>query len=176
MQHYDRQAPIYNIQYLREQNAKIENILNRVILGPNEKVLDLGCGTGFLISHIAQRVGFLVCLDVSQKALFEAKKRSRNHSNIYIIRADADTTPFPVGIFDKIFAITILQNMPEPMKTITEMKRTAKPEAIFSVTGLKKKFTRKRFVNLLRNGKMNIMSLNTDEQLKGYVAICTNLQ
>lgn len=175
MQHYDKQATIYNVHYLVEQNAKIETMLSRMTFRRNEKVLDLGCGTGFLFPYLAQKAEFLVGLDISKKVLHEAKKRARGHLNIHIIRADADTTPFLGGIFNKILSITVLQNMPKPKKTITEMKRTAKAEAIFAVTGLKKKFTEERFVNLLENGKLKVLSLNTDEQLKGYVAICKNL-
>jgi len=176
MRHYDRQAAIYDVQYLGEQDAKIEDILNSMDLESNELVLDLGCGTGFLFQHITQRVGLLVGIDVSQKALQEAKKRTKNLSNIVLVRADADYTPFLDRIFDKVFAVTVLQNMPDPMKTITEMKRIGKPQATFSVTGLKKKFTQESFVNLLKTARLKVSTLKTDQQLKGHVAVCTNLE
>ena len=175
MRHYDQQAAIYDVQYLGEQDAKIEDILNSIRLGSNELVLDLGCGTGFLFQHINKRVELLVGIDVSSRALREAKKRTKNLSNIALIRADADNTPFPDHIFDRIFAITLLQNMPNPMKTITEMKRIGKPQAIFAVTGLKKKFTTKSFVDLLERARLKVVTLNTNQRLKGHVAVCTNL-
>jgi len=175
MRHYDQQAAIYDVQYLGEQDAKIEDILNSIRLGSNELVLDLGCGTGFLFQHINKRVELLVGIDVSSRALREAKKRTKNLSNIALIRADADNTPFPDHIFDRIFAITLLQNMPNPMKTITEMKRIGKPQAIFAVTGLKKKFTTKSFLDLLERARLKVVTLNTNQRLKGHVAVCTNL-
>jgi len=175
LRHYDKQAAIYDTQYLGEQNAKIEDILNSMRLGSNETVLDLGCGTGFLFQHINKRVGLLVGIDLSQKALREAKKRTKNLSNIVLVRADADNTPFPDHIFDKVFAITVLQNMPEPIKTITEMKRIGKPKAAFAVTGLKKKFTQESFVDLLERTQLKVVTLNTNQRLKGHVAVCTNL-
>ena len=175
MRHYDQQAAIYDVQYLGEQDAKIEDILNSIRLGSNELVLDLGCGTGFLFQHINKRVELLVGIDVSSRALREAKKRTKNMPNIVLIRADADNTPFPDHIFDRIFAITLLQNMPNPMKTITEMKRIGKPQAIFAVTGLKKKFTQESFVALLERAWLKVVTLNTNQQLKGHVAVCTNL-
>jgi len=175
MQHYDRQATIYNVQYLGEQNAKIEDALKDIEFRVNEYVLDLGCGTGFLFPYINQKAGFLVGVDVSQNALKEAKKQTQNIQNIALVRADADNTPFPDHIFDKIFAITVLQNMPDPKKTITEMKRTSKPEAVFAVTGLKKKFTQESFVDLLEQAQLKILTLNTDNELKGIVAVCTSI-
>ena len=176
IRHYDQQATIYDVQYLGEQNSKIEDTLNSMKLESNELVLDLGCGTGFLFQHISKNVGFLVGIDISAKVLREAKKRTKNMPNIALVRADADNTPFPDHKFDKIFAITVLQNMPEPTKTIAEMKRTGKPEAVFAVTGLKKKYTTENFVDLLERAKLKVVTLNTSQRLKGYVAVCRNFE
>jgi ubiquinone/menaquinone biosynthesis C-methylase UbiE len=174
MRHYDQQAAIYDVQYVGEQDAKIEEILSSIELKPNEAILDLGCGTGFLFQHINKRVGLLVGLELSSEALREAKKRTKNIPNIVLVRADADYTPFPDRTFDKVFAITLLQNMPNPMKTITEMKRVSKTQAVFAVTGLKKKFTAERFVELLERAQLKVVTLTTNHQLKGHVVVCTN--
>ena len=175
MRHYDQEATIYDAQYLGEQNAKIEDALSNTELKPNELVLDLGCGTGFLFQHIDETIRLLVGLDISSNVLQEAKKHTKNLSNIALVRADADYTPFPDCIFDRVFAITLLQNMPDPLKTISEMKRIGKPQTIFAVTGLKKKFTTKSFVDLLERARLKVVTLNTNERLKGHVAVCTNL-
>jgi len=176
MRHYDQEAAIYDVQYLGEQNAKIEVILKSMELSLNGAVLDLGCGTGFLFQNIAQRVGLLVGIDLSQKALQEAKKHTKNRYNIALVRADADNAPFPDCIFDRVFAITLLQNMPDPLKTISEMRRIGKPQAIFAVTGLKKKFTQEVFVDLLKAARLKVSALETDQRLKGHIAICTNAE
>jgi len=176
MRHYDQQSIVYDVQYLGEQNAKIEDALSSTELKPNEVVLDLGCGTGFLFQHINKSIRLLVGLDISSKALREAKKRTKNLSNIALIRADADNTPFRDKIFDRVFAITLLQNMPDPLKTITEMKRIGKPQSMFLITGLKKKFTQKSFSDLLKMAQLKVSTLGTDQQLKGHIAVCTNAE
>jgi ubiquinone/menaquinone biosynthesis C-methylase UbiE len=176
IRHYDQQATIYDVQYLGEQNAKIEGALSSTEIKPNELVLDLGCGTGFLFHHIDESIRLLVGLDISLNVLREAKKRTKNLSNIALIRADADNTPFPDCVFDRVFAITLLQNMPDPLKTISEMKRVGKPQAIFAVTGLKKKFTQEGFINLLKTARLKVHALETAQQLKGHVAVCTNAE
>jgi ubiquinone/menaquinone biosynthesis C-methylase UbiE len=176
MRHYDQQASIYDVQYLGEQDAKIEDALSSTELKPNEVVLDVGCGTGFLFHHISKNVGLLIGIDISSKALREAKKRTKNHSNIALIRADADNTPFADRSFDKVFAITLLQNMPGPLKTIIEMKRIGKPQAVFVITGLKKKFTQESFSDLLKTAQLKVSVLETDQQLKGHIAVCTNAE
>jgi ubiquinone/menaquinone biosynthesis C-methylase UbiE len=176
MRHYDQQSVIYDVQYLGEQNAKIDDILNSMKLGSDEHVLDLGCGTGFLFTHISKNVGLLVGVDVSAKALREAKKRTKNMPNIVLVRADADNTPFPDHIFDRVFAITLLQNMPHPLKTISEMKRVGKTQAMFAITGLKKKFTQESFADLLKKAQLKVSALETDQQLKGHIAVCINAE
>jgi len=174
MSHYDHQAKVYDLRYLEEQDAKIRAALNRMLLISNELILDIGCGTGFLFHHINKTTAFLMGIDISLKLLREAKERTKNLSNIALIRADADNTPFPNHIFYRIFAITLLQNMPNPKKTISEMRRIGKPEALFVVTGLKKKFTRESFIDLLKQAQLKISILQTNEHLKDYIAICKN--
>ena len=176
MRHYDQQAEIYNLQYVGEQNAKIEELLKNMNLESGDYVLDLGCGTGFLFPFIAQKVSFIAGLDVSKKALKKAKERTEMSSNVFLVCADADSAPFVGDFFNKVFAVTVLQNMPDPQVTITEMKRTAKPKAMFAVTGLKKKFTQDSFVSLLQSAKLKVVALATNEELKGFTAVCTSAE
>ncbi len=175
MHHYDHQAKVYDAQYLEEQNDKIEAALKDVELRSNELVLDVGCGTGILFHHLNQSTELLVGLDISKKILQEAKTRIKNQSNILFVHADADNIPFSNHIFDRVFAITLLQNMPDPTKTISEIKRIGKPEAIFVLTGLKKKFMRESYIDLIKQAQLKVSTLKTDEHLKDYVAVCKNL-
>lgn len=174
IKHYNQQASIYNLQYLEEQNLKNENILKNLNVNPNDLLLDLGCGTGFLFPYI-RNPKILIGIDVSRNSLIHAKKRIQKMKNIELVCADADYTPFPDHIFDKIFAITIFQNIPKPRKTIQEMKRIGKSQAIFAITGLKKKYTKQNFVDLLEKKKLQIIKLINNEKIKGYLALCINI-
>jgi demethylmenaquinone methyltransferase/2-methoxy-6-polyprenyl-1,4-benzoquinol methylase len=174
MEHYNRQAKSYDVQYVGEQNAKIEDAVNSITFGEDETVLDLGCGTGFLFSCIKDKAGLVVGADLSIKALREAKKRTKNMANVVLVCADVDNTPFLDNIFDKVFAFTVIQNMPQPLETLTEMKRVSKAQSIFVITGLKKVFTTESFVQLLKRAKLRVCTLDTSPQLKGVVAVCIN--
>lgn len=172
MRHYDHLAPVYDIQYAEEQNAKMKAALNNAKPGGNELVLDLGCGTGLLFERIVRSTKLLVGVDISSKILQEAKKRAKLLPNTAILRADADYTPFRNQTFDRVFAITLLQNMPNPLKTLREIKRISKPRSRIIVTGLKKEFTQERFMNLLNKAKLKVFTLKTNNQLKGHIATC----
>lgn len=173
MHHYDQVAAVYDFQYSEEQEAKMHAALCNLVLRPADLALDMGCGTGLLFSHIARNVEMVVGVDISRGILKRAKARTRQHSNVAIVRADVDFAPFPGGIFDMVFALTLLQNLPEPLLTLREMKRVSRLEAPIVVTGLKKTFSRSRFVQLLEQATLRIDVIKASQPLKGHVAVCS---
>jgi len=172
---YDLSATVYDAQYSEEQNAKIKAALSHIPLKKSHLALDVGCGTGILSEHIGRSVKLLVGLDISSKILKEAKKRTQRFPKIALVCADADSTPFPNGMFDDVFAITLLQNMPDPVLTLREMKRVSKRHSIIAVTGLKKEFSLSTFTRLLAQAGLKAFAIKTDDQLKGYVAVCRKI-
>ena len=65
MLHYDQTAASYEAQYAEEQDAKMEAALSGVYLKENSLILDVGCGTGLLFPHIADKARLLVGIDTS---------------------------------------------------------------------------------------------------------------
>ena len=171
MRRYDQSASVYDVQYAEEQGAKIKAALSELELKKGSLILDVGCGTGLLFSHVAENASLLIGLDFS-KLLSQANERAKQFSNVALLRADADFLPFPDKTFNLIFAVTLLQNLPGPLRVLFEITRVAQREATIIVTGLKKEFSREEFVQLLERAKLEISILKVDEQLRGYVAIC----
>ncbi|MEM1590130.1 MAG: methyltransferase domain-containing protein [Candidatus Bathyarchaeia archaeon] len=177
MQYYDLTAKSYDELYAAEQKAKIEAALGRVRIDGNSIVLDSGCGTGLLFEYVAGKTQAVVGLDVSRGVLKKAKKRAKKFGNVHLVLADADYAPFKGNIFSHIFAVTLLQNMPNPEDTLAELKRVAGEKAFLIITGLKKKFSRETFEALLSKLKLNIVEvLSEDEALKCYVAVCVKVE
>ncbi len=172
MRRYDHSASVYDVQYSEEQEAKIKAALDELKLEKSSLVLDVGCGTGLLFPHIAEDADLLVGLDFSLRILAQARKRAEKHSSVAILRADADFLPFPDRTFNMVFAITLLQNMPDPLRGLYEIKRVAQSKAAVIVTGLKKEFSREEFAHLLERAKFRFSVVKADERVKGYVAIC----
>jgi len=172
MHQYDRSAAAYDGQYAGDQRAEMEAALRHLSHGEDSVVLDLGCGTGLLFEHLGGSVGLLVGLDISRGILREAKKRVKRFPRVHLVRGDADFTPFAHGVFDGVFAVTLLQNMPKPASTLHEMKRVGKRDSVAVVTGLKKEFSLGAFVRLLKEAGLKASILEAGGQLKGYVAVC----
>jgi ubiquinone/menaquinone biosynthesis C-methylase UbiE len=172
MLHYDQTAGSYDAQYSEEQNAKMEAALRNIVLEENDIALDIGCGTGLLFLHIADKTRLLIAIDISRKLLKQAKKRAKQYLNIALIQADADHTPFRNQTFHALFAITLLQNIPNPTATLEEIERITRPEATIGLTTLKKRFTQKAITELLKKAKLKIIIPKTTAKTRDHIITC----
>ena len=173
LHHYDRLARIYDSLYRREQDAKIKSILKVLTARCKDLVLDAGCGTGLLINHLARRVGHFVGVDLSMESLKVFMERSYRlgiKRSVSLIQADVDNLPFRDNVFDKVIALTLLQNVPEPLDTLQEIIRVSKSNSEVAVTGLKKHFDEKSFNNLIGKIGEEHIFVNSSE-LHDHIAI-----
>jgi len=172
MQSYDSTAHLYDMRYDGEQIAKIEAAMKSINLERHNLVLDVGCGTGLLFGYVASKAGMVVGLDISRKILFQAKGKAKKLENVHLICADADNMPLKEGIFDCAFVVTLVQNMPNPLESLNEVKRVTRENAVIVITGLKKKFPLEVFEELLKKADLNLSAM-MNENLKCHVAVCT---
>jgi len=172
MHRYNLTAHIYDVRYAEEQTAKIEAIMESISMEKEGSVLDVGCGTGLLFNYIASKTKMIVGLDISRETLLQAKKRARKFANVHLILADSDNVPLKKDVFSHVFALTLIQNAPNPFKTLNEIKRVSKENAVIVVTGLKKKFPIKAFKRLLHDAGLKVIPLK-NESLNCHVAVCT---
>lgn len=175
IRHYDRLAGVYDLLYGDEQRLKIKEILNAINLSGSDLILDAGCGTGLLFNHIHDLVGAIVGVDISLGSLKVARDlvKRMGLKKVSLVRADADHLPFKDGVFDKVFAITLLQNLPNPVLTLHEILRVSKGDSWIAVTGLKKSFSREVFLEILFRAGMPSSIIECDENIKCHIAICS---
>jgi len=172
MHRYNLTAHIYDMRYVEEQTAKIETVMESINMEKEGLVLDVGCGTGLLFEYVSHKAKAIVGLDISKETLLQAKKHAKKSANVHLILADSDNVPLKGDIFGHVFALTLIQNTPNPLKTLNEIKRVSKENAVIVVTGLKKKFPIKTFKRLLHDAGLGVIALKT-ESLNCYVAVCT---
>lgn len=174
MRYYNRIAPIYNALYREEQGLKMEVALDHLELPRRGLILDLGCGTGLLASTAFRgEARIIVGLDTSKGMLSLVDPAVRGAANVHLVLADADHAPFRPECFDAVFALTLLQNMPNPRETLREMSRLAKLDAPIIVTGLKARFAPDSFTRLLKDSKLEARLLETDDCVKCHIALCS---
>ena len=81
-----------------------EDLLSLLSPQPEERILDLGCGTGHLTSMIAASGARVVGVDNSLEMIEEARQK---HAHLKFIHADATNISFP-SQFDAIFSNAVL--------------------------------------------------------------------
>ena len=168
MRRYNLTAEMYDARYCEEQEPKYNAALDGLSLDGGA-VLDVGCGSGLFFRHVANEAKSVVGADVSRGLLNLAKERAKTYSNVYLIQADADNLPFKKDTFSHVFAFTVLQNMPNPPKTLEAFKLVSKRDACIVVTGLKAAVSLEDFGGFLEKAGLQVVSLRDDDALRCYV-------
>lgn len=107
-------------------------LLETVRYQPGMKVLDLGCGLGFPLLELANRLGDtcqLYGLDPWEKALerVRLKIRLQGRQNVSVIQDSAENMPFPDAFFHLIVANNGINNVREPEIVLSQCYRVARP-------------------------------------------------
>lgn len=93
-----------------------------------EKILDIGCGTGYLLSRIAREERSVVGLDISPGMLAQACKRlSREGKKARLVRGNYCNLPFNDFSFECILATFALTHAPRLKPVIAEISRVLSP-------------------------------------------------
>ncbi len=93
-------------------------------LQPGQRVLDVGCGKGFLMYELMQLGLEVVGIDVSEYALEHAKPEVKP----FLHKGNATELPFPDQSFDLAISLTTLHNLYcyDLDKALREFERVAK--------------------------------------------------
>ncbi len=170
MQRYDVTAEMYDERYSGEQKTKYKKALENVSVA-DKVVLDVGCGSGLFFQEVSAQSGMVVGVDVSRKLLLLAKEQARGFGNAFVVQADADNLPFRDGFFDCVFAFTMLQNMPKPSETLSEIKRITRTDARVVATALKKAFPLEKFMDILEGSGFRVAAFMDEESVNCYIAV-----
>ncbi|MEM1986494.1 MAG: methyltransferase domain-containing protein [Nitrososphaeria archaeon] len=168
MEHYNALAKGYDELYGEEQRRKIDFILKEFDLKDKNIILDIGCGTGLLLEKIYDKNKVFVEVDISEKMLKKIWKEFKDEPNVLLVQADADNLPLRSKIFETTFAITLIQNLPNPKMTLQEIKRVSKKGAHIIASGLKRKYRIDEFKSIFE--EITLKKLYDIENLNDYIA------
>lgn len=104
--------------------------LLRRFLGDGARVLDLGCGIGRVMTHLAPHCAEVVGVDVSNRMLARARRRLRGVPNARLLRVGGrDLRKLPDGYFDFAFAFQVFHHLEreDTLRYLAELQRVLKP-------------------------------------------------
>ncbi|HXW22294.1 MAG TPA: methyltransferase domain-containing protein [Rhodomicrobium sp.] len=132
----------FNLWAERGEGPKMENhhlnitekTLRRMDLRPGERVLDLGCGSGWatrllarLVGEGPQGFGQVIGLDISDEMIRHARAASRDFENIMFVQGSAAQIPWEENFFDKVLSVESFYYYPDQDRALAELFRVMAP-------------------------------------------------
>lgn len=140
--YYDNIATGYEELHKEEQLKKIKLIKKYFKVKEEERLLDVGCGTGLTtIPWKCKRYG----IDPSKRLLEKAREK---YKNIIFRQASAENIPFKNNFFNVVISVTAIQNFTDIKKGLREIKRVGKNK--FVLTFLKKSKKKDKIIELIK--------------------------
>jgi ubiquinone/menaquinone biosynthesis C-methylase UbiE len=89
-----------------------EKTMRRMELRPGERILDLGCGSGWATRLLARVVGEgpqgfgqVVGIDISDEMIRQARAASKEFENVMFVVGSAAQIPWEENFFDKVLSV-----------------------------------------------------------------------
>ncbi|MCK4427101.1 MAG: class I SAM-dependent methyltransferase [candidate division Zixibacteria bacterium] len=131
---FNKQAVGWGEQYNQDDASQLRELVDRFDLEEGKTVLDVGCGTGILLTYLSEKVkekGSVFALDFSWNMIFEAKKNrihptEEEKPQIHFINASVEALPLKDQRMDYITCLDTFAHVTDQKKAVYEMGRALK--------------------------------------------------
>jgi ubiquinone/menaquinone biosynthesis C-methylase UbiE len=126
--HFDRWASRYEEDSTSRWLAGLqEPALEALRLTADDRLLDVGCGTGAAVREAAAGVERAVGVDLSSAMVARARELAVDLPNVEFHEADSERLPFADGAFTAILCTTSFHHYPDPRQATLQMARVLAP-------------------------------------------------
>jgi len=121
-------------QVARYNVPAAEEFMARLPLRPGLRVIDVACGTGNL-AVVAARAGCRTCgVDIAANLVEQARQRARRAELVIeFTEGDAESLPYPDGVFDLVVSMFGVMFAPRPEHATAELLRVTKPGGLIAL-------------------------------------------
>jgi 2-polyprenyl-3-methyl-5-hydroxy-6-metoxy-1,4-benzoquinol methylase len=130
---YSHPNPLINWLFWQRLRTAMDYIEKH---GPYEQVLDFGCGSGVMLSFLAQHSKNVTAMDIDLVPLERVRKHIPLAKHVHVVDANqtgvAQLTP---ESFDLINALDVLEHVNDLSRTLSELLHLLKPGGKLVVSG-----------------------------------------
>ena len=120
-------------------NTQAWKLVPSLGIGPNDRVLDIGCGYGSLLIYLQKQVRFQTALDgidISPHMVSHAEKEIRKRrldGTITVRQGKATMLPYEDGAFDIVLSTYVIKHLSDDslLRLLHEVKRVLRPGGRF---------------------------------------------
>ncbi|MCZ3365230.1 MULTISPECIES: class I SAM-dependent methyltransferase [Methanobacterium] len=158
---FNQQAENYDAGYYgKHANALYNTVLQKLNQFSFNKLLDVGCGTGNLLSLISSKYEVqIVGIDLSPEMLNIARNKLDETADLRL--CDSESLPFNDNSFDMVICTDSFHHYPNPANVLAEVKRVLKAGGNFIITDPWLATPFRQFANIF-------MPFNKDGDIKIY--------
>jgi ubiquinone/menaquinone biosynthesis C-methylase UbiE len=131
---YSAIAPDYDEKWSFYVLSTTRETLRRLPLAANDRVLDVGCGTGELLARIAAKYpqARLAGVDPVVEMLEVARRKLSDKVDLRV--GWANGLPWPDGAFDLVVSCNMFHYITHPVEAVHEMERVLRPGGRIVIT------------------------------------------
>jgi phosphatidylethanolamine/phosphatidyl-N-methylethanolamine N-methyltransferase len=124
---YEKLASVYDLAFGPALNAGRRRAVERMALGPGDRILEVGVGTGINVP-LYRRDGAVTGIDFSSSMLEKARERVARSGlrHVRLLEMDAADLKFADDSFDVVYAPYLISVVPDPVRVAREMRRVCR--------------------------------------------------
>lgn len=125
---FDRRAGAYESGFTSRWRDPVQRAsLEALELTPEDRLLDVGCGTGAASRAGGATAELVVGVDLSSAMIRTAAEHGQAIDNVHFVIADAERLPFEDDAFTAVLCSNSFHHYPDPLSAVREMTRVLAP-------------------------------------------------
>lgn len=137
--YFNQIAPQYNEQRRVVYGDALRDIIfNQTKIEKDDKVADIGAGTGYLTLELAKKAAQVIAVDNSSQMLSIAREEAAKIglTNIRFLEGNAEELPIENELVDLVYANMLLHHVNDPLQVFEEMYRILVPGGRMIITDI----------------------------------------